>query len=346
MTDPKPAAASDLREATGAAHDGSPEQRALHDALAQLLEPVARLAVARGLPYAEAQELLKQAFVDAASAAHPGLAPHRKVSRIATTTGINRREVTRLIAPALRGAAAPPASSRSRARSVASEVCAHWRTHADWHDAEDRPRVLPRLGAAPSFEALAQEITRDVHPRSLLDELCRLGLARHDEADDTVVLLGDAFVPSGDRVRMLGFLGENVGDHLRAAVDNVLAQGRPPHLEQALFADGLSLASLEALRPLLREQWAHLRQAVVPELEARIEADARAAASAATSATTSATTSVTTGPRARVRLGLYAYQEVPGASAMPGDPGQPPSPLRARRISARRGSPAPKETKP
>ncbi|MBI5721230.1 MAG: hypothetical protein HZC37_26470 [Burkholderiales bacterium] len=332
MAADKPAADKDA-DPLGAASDGSPELRALHEALAQLLAPVARLAVARGLPYAAAQEMLKRAFVEAASAAHPGLAEHRKVSRIATTTGINRREVTRLTAPApQRGG---PAAPRRPPRSAAGEVYAHWRTHPGWRDVAGQPRVLPRLGPAPSFEALAQDITRDVHPRSLLDELCRLGLARLDEAADTVALQGDAFVPSGDRVRMLGFLGENVGDHLRAAVDNVLASGRPPHLEQALFAEGLSAASLEALRPLLREQWAALRQALVPALEARIAADA--AADAADPAAQ--------GPRSRVRLGLYAYQEVPGTPQAPGDPNAPRGPVRARRSSARRQGPAAKDPK-
>ena len=39
------------------------------------------------------------------------------------------------------------------------------------------PRALPRVGPAPSFESLAQEVTRDVHPRALLEELLRLKLA-------------------------------------------------------------------------------------------------------------------------------------------------------------------------
>jgi len=320
----EPAAADPSKQAdTRGAADGSAELRALHEALAELLAPVARLAVARGLPFAAAQELLKRAFVESASDAHPGVAAHRKVSRIATATGINRREVTRLTLPAARGRETgqagehgergePGAPTRRLSRSLASEVCAHWRTHPDWRDATGQPRVLPRQGAAPSFEALSQTITRDRHPRSLLDELVRLGLARIDENDDTVALVGDAFVPSGDRVRMLGLLGDNVGDHLRAAVDNVLATGRPPHLEQALFADGLSAESLEALRPLMRAQWAALRQALVPALEARVEADKRGAA----------------GPRARVRVGLYAYHEMPEA--------QPATPRRPRRTSAAR----------
>jgi Family of unknown function (DUF6502) len=243
--------------------------------------------VARGLPFAAADEMLKQAFVDAAAAAHPALAPHRRVSRISAATGINRREVTRLTRRAPGGARA------ARIRSRASELFAHWRTQPPYRDQHGEPRTLPRLGPAPSFESLAQQITRDVHPRSLLEELTRLGLAELDPATDTVRLLRDAFVPRGDRVRMLGFLGENVGDHFDAAVDNVLADAATPHFEQAVFADGLTPESLASLRPLVAAQWQALLASVVPHLEARVAADAARPAAA----------------QGRVRVGLYTYQD-------------------------------------
>ena len=54
-----------------------------------------------------------------------------------------------------------------------------------------------------------------------LEELVRLGLARV-EPDDHVVLTEEQFVPSHDEGQMLDFLSANVGDHLRAAVDNAM----------------------------------------------------------------------------------------------------------------------------
>ena len=149
---------------------------------------------------------------------------------------------------------------------------------------------MPRTGPAPSFEALAQSVTRDVHPRSLLDELCRLGLARVE--GEIVHLVRDSFVPSDDGARMLGFLGTNVGDHLRATVANVLARD-PPHLEQAIFADELSAASLAAFRQLMQAQWKALLAATVPALQALIDAD-RAAGRTADQ---------------RVRVGLYTFHD-------------------------------------
>jgi hypothetical protein len=283
--------------------------QALQDALARLLGEVGRLAVARGLPYAAAEEMLKLAFVEAASAAHPDLLPHRKVSRIATATGINRREVTRLTQPARLAQSAADGARRARGggRSIASELFRLWHTEPAYLDASGQPRPLPRKGDKPSFESLAHEITWDVHPRSLLDELCRLGIARLDAATDRVELLQDAFVPRGDQVRMLGFLGHNVGDHLEAAVDNVLGDA-PRHFEQALFADGLSAASIEALRPAVREQWAVLRAALVPVLETLIARDDALPAEAS----------------GRIRIGLYAFGDA-DAAATDAPPPMPPS---------------------
>lgn len=292
----------------GTAEPGA-EQQALGNAMAGLLSALARLAVARGVPYAGVEEMLKRAFVQAADAAHPGLLPHRKVSRISTATGINRREVTRLMQPE------PEAGGRGR--SLAAEVFTHWRSQQPYRAADGTPRVLPRQGPEPSFETLAQTVTRDVHPRSLLDELCRLGMARWDEPSDTVSLSFDVFVPKGDRVRMLGFLGDNVGDHLRAAVANVLGEG-PMQFEQAIFADGLTPASIASVQPAVAAHWDSLLAALVPALEARVAADADAQPA----------------PQGRLRVGLYMYQEA-GPDDLSAAPATPP-----RRRIARKEDPS------
>jgi hypothetical protein len=261
------------------------EQEALLAALRQVLEPLAELAVQRGLPYAPVEELARRAFVGAADAAHPDLLSHRKVSRISTTTGINRREVARLLA-VIRDAQAVQQLPR---RSVASELFAHWMSDGRYRDRHGEPRVLRRQGRAPSFESLAHAITRDVHPRSVLDELLRLKLAVHDIQRDTVALVRDAFVPSEDRVRMLQFLGANAGDHLAGAVANVLSDGRR-HYEQAVFADGLTEASVQEVWAQIGELWKTLLVTLVPVLEQKVERDQQAQ-----------------GATQRLRVGLYTF---------------------------------------
>lgn len=307
-------------------HD-TPEAVALIEALRGVLVPMARLAVARGMPFATVERLAKQAFVEAAREAHEGTAqPHRMVSRIATATGLTRREVAGLMQPG--GGDGDPGAAPSVPRTHASEVFARWMSDPRYRT-RSGPRTLPRVGAAPSFEELAQSVTRDVHPRSLLDELIRLGLAVHDEKRDRVRLCREAFVPRGDAARMLGFLGSNVGDHLAGAVQNVLGSGNR-HFEQALFADGLTEESVERLRPLVSAQWRSLRASLVPAIEAMLEAE-RAAGSkdADRGARAGASDATGGGHKHRVRIGLYTYDDADGTRALA-------APARPRRIRAAR----------
>lgn len=265
-------------------HNVDCEDTALCRTLSRLLAPIARLCLANGITFAIADEVLKRAFVQEASALQPGASEHGKVSRISTATGINRREVTRLTKLEV--------PERATKQPLASEILARWTTDHDYRSPNGEPSALNRLGPAPSFETLAQSITRDVHPRSLLDELIRLDLVNHDENRDLITLTRNSFVPKSDSRLMLNFLGDNVGDHLNAAIANVLEDGNS-HLEQAVFADELSSESLETLRPLVMAHWQALHEKMVPALTSLIEADKLAGRT----------------PDQRVRIGLYSFTD-------------------------------------
>ena len=298
---PEPAAA-----AGGAA---TLDHASLLEAMRALMQPVAALSVARGVPFATVEELLKAAFVEAARAAH-ATAGQRIVSRISTVTGLNRREVTRLTQAD--GQATPTR------RSPATQVFTRWVAEPSLRTAKGEPMPLPRQGPAPSFEELARSVNRDVHPRSLLDELCRLGLVQLD--GEMVHVVRESFVPKGDTDRMLGFMGSNVGDHLRAAVANVLSD-RPPHLEQAVFADELSQAALDELRQAVRTQWQALMTATVPLLHRLIEADRVAGRT----------------QDQRVRIGMYTYSEAMAAPAVASQAKALRTPQRKPTAKPRRG---------
>lgn len=246
------------------------------------MAPLAQLCLAQGLSFAAAEEMFKRAFVDAARNASSAAAVTRDISRISAATGLTRREVTRITLDGEARAAVRP--------SPATQIFTRWMGSRRLHDKNGDPRPLRRQGKAPSFEALAQSVTRDVHPRTLLEELCRLGLATLDAEADMVRLVGDSFVPRKDKSRMFGFLGNNVGDHLAAAVSNVLAE-KPPHLEQAIFADELSQDSVATVRTLVAAQWRELLAGLVPKIQALVDADEKSGRTA----------------DRRVRVGLYSY---------------------------------------
>lgn len=259
------------------------ESEELHSALERIFAPLARLCLKNGTMFAEAEETLKLAFVEAARELGPETRQHGIVSRVSAATGIGRREVTRLVRDAR--------PRRSPRPSLASEVIARWVAEPAYRDESGKPVLLKRQGESPSFEALARSITRDVHPRSILEELLRLGIVSHEEGGDHVRLLCSEHVP-GSNAELLTLLGDNVGDHLESAVAN-LVQDDIKHHDQAIFADELSRESVKSLAPLIRKHWQQLRDELVPALTDCIETDRQAGRQ----------------QDQRVRIGLYSYAE-------------------------------------
>ena len=270
-------------------------------AVEALLVPLARLCVGHGLAHAAVEELLKRAFVRAAREARQATRGRgaRDVSQVATATGMSRREVARLS-----GELAPLPAQRP---SPAGRLYAHWMTHPDCAGPDGQPMALPRSGPAPSFDSLAQSITRHVHPRSLLDEMLRLELARLSDDGQTVHFEPDRVSPTQDDAQMFGFLGANVGDHLAAAAANVTHRDRR-HFEQAIYADELSETSAAAIADLARAQWARLRAELIPELERLIAADQAAGRPG----------------NHRARLGVFTYHEAEPEAAHEPPPAPPP----------------------
>lgn len=240
------------------------EQDALLAVLKQLLGPLAKLCLAKGISIQAAEEMLRRAYVQAATEDCVGLNPSRLTSRISTMTGLTRREVGRL--QSVDAPAQPPT------RTVATDVLTYWASQSEYVNKKGMPIRIPRTGDAPSFEALAVCVTKDVHPKSVLADMVRLGLVTHNEKNDTVAVVDAIFVPKSDWPQMVGFIGTNVGDHLQASVDNVL-KGGSQHFEQALLADELSLESLEAAKSMITAQWRDVLTQLGPQLQALMDQD-------------------------------------------------------------------------
>ncbi|MFM2119737.1 MAG: hypothetical protein RL722_1205, partial [Pseudomonadota bacterium] len=171
-----------------------------------------------------------------------------------------------------------------------------------------RPRpTLARMGNVPSFEALAREVSSDVHPRTLLDELQRLGLVHAD--GEQVMLDSDSFATDPRQANASQTLAINTADHLAAAVHNLTRPEQQKFLEQSIFADGLSVASVQALQNVARQLWSKAFDVMVKSATDRVELDTN-----------------DTNANSRMRFGVYYYHErVADAPVAASDtrPGQP-----------------------
>jgi len=251
-----------------------------------LMAPVARWLLRNGVHYSAFAAALKRVFVEVATQELKRAGKKETDSALSVLSGVHRKDVHQLT----RGERGEPGL---KSVSLASQAFTRWMTVAHYRDASGRPGPLPRLGDQRSFETLAREVSTDVHPRTLLDELVRLGLVRL--SGETVELNAEAFVPSADFEQLASLFAANAGDHLAAAVHN-LTTSEPRFLEQSVFAEGLSERSARELQAVARALWAEAFQRMVAEATTRCEADR------GTPAPT------------RMRFGVYYYDEPEAAS--------------------------------
>ncbi|GAB4473770.1 MAG: DUF6502 family protein [Burkholderiaceae bacterium] len=263
----------------------------LHESLT-IMAPLVRALIAHGVTYPRFAQALKQVFLEAARAE---LAQHGKKpsdSALSLRSGVHRKDVRTFTE---RGRLKP---SGNRTLSMASLVFAKWSRDAAYVGTDGAPRPLPLRSRAPqelSFESLTWSISKDFHPRSILDELLRLNLAAVE--DDTVRLKADAFVPTEAFAELAHYFGANLRDHAAASADNLLRAGReqpPRFLERATFADGLTATSIEALDRLARQIWADAAKRMYEAAAQRVQTDAAEPAERANQ---------------RMRFGIYFYSE-------------------------------------
>lgn len=254
-------------------------------ALVRILRPAIRLALAMGLKHAQLEEILRDLLLDEAKHLWRSKGVNEpNLSQLSITTGLNRKDVTARV-------------RQTRDALPTTEASATAKAYTAWLQLVSEEPSLRRLpiadtGNGPSFELMARLATRgNVHHKTLLDELVRLGLIAFPEENTAgvVELVGNGFVPAGSLRDMLAFTGDNVRDHLLAAVGNTLGD-QPRMLERAVYVSGLPTKECERIHQLMREKWDSVHYWLVREMS-------QAHAGAQGQGT------------ARMRVGVYVYHE-------------------------------------
>ncbi|MEM9011596.1 MAG: DUF6502 family protein [Pseudomonadota bacterium] len=249
------------------------------DRLDRVLLPLVRLLVARGVTFPVLAARLKRLYL--AAAEREAAAQGAKVtdSRLSVLTGLQRRDIVQIRAEDTPTEGAPTPNPFAR-------LVSHWR-QVPPYGADGEPRVLPRRGPAPSFEALAREIRRDVHPRTVLDHLMSAGTVVLE--GETVRLIAPAYLPGAGSEAQLAYLADNLGDHAAVAVANVLGAD-PPRFERAVHFNRMPAEALAEIAALAEAR----QQALLEEIAA--VARARQAPDDPTA-------------RGRFRLGAYLFRK-------------------------------------
>ncbi|MDW3225179.1 MAG: DUF6502 family protein [Paracoccaceae bacterium] len=249
--------------------------------LRRILKPLVRALIAQGVTAPALYSIVKQTYVDVAA---QQLGAEATDSRVNVMTGVHRRDVKEF-----RNRDRSEDNAVSQKISILSSVIGRWLSEPAYQNGDD-PAVIPRFGEdVGSFEALVRSVSRDIRPRTVLDELLRQQII--SVADDQVTLVLDGLIGAGDTDQKLHFFGHNLGDHMQSAVDNLLSEPSP-HMERAVYYNSLSAQSVSDIE---EEARIHGHEAL-----RRINAFAAARQSE----------DLKTGPDAhRFRFGVFFYKE-------------------------------------
>jgi hypothetical protein len=226
---------------------GETEEGLLRGAV-ETLRPIVRRLLVSGVPFGVLEARLRELVVEVAETdlAIPGR--RQTDSRISLVTGINRKEVRRM-----RGRTSLPADHvPSFGRNQAAGLVSRWREDPRATDHSGRPKPIPyKSSRGPSFVKLAEQVTVDLPPRAILDELVRTGAAEVRK-DGWVVLKSDAYVPRLGRREKLAMLAEDPADLIETMLCNIFEEVGEPLLQRRVSYDNVGAKGVARLRRRVR----------------------------------------------------------------------------------------------
>ena len=256
-------------------------------------QPLVQWMIKSGIGYNEFALALKPLFLSMAEQELQALDQKTSDSAISLLSGLHRKDVR-----AFRQESEQHAQSIQLNRAQWSKPSSANQVFTRWLSS-DLPPSLPFQGSQGSFDALAQSVSKDVHPRALLQEMVRLGLVQ--EQGEAVHLVKDGFIPDTHQRQARELLSASVADHLAAGVHNIHQSESPKFLEQSVFANELSKESVDQLHALSKRLWERVLKEMVQAASVLCEEDAGCAE-----------------PH-RFRLGLFAFDAPELPSPQKGD---------------------------
>ena len=235
---------------------------ALLSAFQVLLGPLVRILLRQGISYAEFSEVAKAAYVEIALKDFKVAGRRPTRTRVAVMTGLTRKEVKRVIDEALKDQYEPNAKFSRLGR-----VLVGWHTDTDFTGPYGLPLELQYENTQPNdptFSELVRRHSGDMSPRSILDELIRVGAVRETDLGWFRVLRRDYITDATgrDTFERTGFIVRNFIN----TVDFNMTKSAPGsgRFERHVFpADGIRAQDLEKFDSYLRDRC----QALLEELD-------------------------------------------------------------------------------
>jgi len=213
----------------------------LQKAVTRVLSPLARLLLRHGVSHAEFVSWAKQAYVKEATE-HFGIdGKTPTVSRTSIVTGINRKEVKRILD------LPDDVQAGINKHNRAVRVVTGWLQDDQFQQPNGEPAILTYGDNSDSFNQLVRQYGGDVPARALLDELVHVGTVKLEESK--VALVTKGYVPHESEEAMLDVFATSATDLLNTLDHNISGEDKR-RLQMSVAYDNISVEALAAFKKL------------------------------------------------------------------------------------------------
>ncbi len=207
-------------------------------AIRRILRPIARILLRNGVTANVFQEMSRKVFVDVAFEEFSISGKPQTLARVSVITGLNRKEVARLHNQDSIVETDPTQWNR------AGTVLAGWMSDQQFRSNAGFPVDLSFAEGTPNFSQLVKKYSGDMYPRSVADELLRLGAI--EEVEGRFRLAHRGYSPGADPAAMMDILGLDASEFIETIDHNIQSATNEKLLQVKVLANNLPASQLGA----------------------------------------------------------------------------------------------------
>jgi len=189
-----------------------------------IMRPLIRILLRNGISHSAFVDISKRVYVDVAEKEFGLFGKKQTASRISTITGLTRKDVAQI-----KKMDNETQELELEHYNRASRVISGWITDVEFLNDDEKPSNLPIEGKTGSFTELVKRYSGDITPRTIADELTRVGAIKI-LSNGYLQLLSNAYIPDNDAIEKLTILGTDVPDLI-----NTIDHNLSPELETRYF---------------------------------------------------------------------------------------------------------------
>ena len=220
------------------------KNRVLYAAMARILRPLIHILIRNGISYGTFADLAKWLFVDVAKREFAIEGRKQTVSRVSVVTGLNRKEVKRMLEL---DDDQPDISNRQYNRSI--RVLGGWINDPEFQRRDGLPKDLTYDGES-SFTTLVRKYSGDMPVAAMQKALTKSGNIC-TTGDNQIRLLSHAYLPSDDPVEHINILGIDARQLIETINHNITADGQDLRFQRKASNHQVSIEAIPAVKRFL-----------------------------------------------------------------------------------------------